>query len=89
MNILITICARGGSKGVPKKNMAVLAGKPLIEYTFEQAVKSSLIRCYHSFLRFPYFLFWYMFSGTTFRVQKSSCSLQVTPLKSCLSKPLL
>lgn len=33
MNILGTICARGGSKGVPNKNIRNLAGKPLIYYT--------------------------------------------------------
>ncbi|MFT6746194.1 MAG: CMP-N,N'-diacetyllegionaminic acid synthase [Glaciecola sp.] len=39
MNILITICARGGSKGIPGKNIKVLAGKPLIEYTVKVANK--------------------------------------------------
>ena len=33
MNILITICARGGSKGIPGKNIKPLNGKPLIFYT--------------------------------------------------------
>jgi len=37
MNILITICARGGSKGIPGKNIKPVAGKPLIAYTIEQA----------------------------------------------------
>jgi CMP-N,N'-diacetyllegionaminic acid synthase len=37
MNILITICARGGSKAVPLKNIKNLCGKPLIGYTIEQA----------------------------------------------------
>lgn len=36
-NILITICARGGSKGVPGKNVRLLNGKTLITYTLEQA----------------------------------------------------
>jgi len=35
MKILGTICARGGSKGVPNKNIRELAGKPLIAYTIE------------------------------------------------------
>lgn len=39
MNILITICARGGSKGVKDKNIRLLAGKPLIAYTLEVAKK--------------------------------------------------
>ena len=38
MKILCTICARGGSKGVPNKNIRELAGKPLIAYTIEQAL---------------------------------------------------
>jgi CMP-N,N'-diacetyllegionaminic acid synthase len=37
MKILITICARGGSKGVPGKNIKLLAGKPLIAYSIEKA----------------------------------------------------
>lgn len=34
--LLITICARGGSKGVKNKNIRDLAGKPLIYYTIKQ-----------------------------------------------------
>ena len=40
MNILITICARGGSKGIPGKNIKMLNGKPLIYYTIQSAKKS-------------------------------------------------
>jgi CMP-N-acetylneuraminic acid synthetase len=36
-HILITICARGGSKGIPGKNTKLLNGKPLIEYTLQVA----------------------------------------------------
>lgn len=36
-DILITICARGGSKGVPGKNIRNVNGKPLIAYTIECA----------------------------------------------------
>lgn len=39
MKILITICARGGSKGIPGKNIRLLNGKPLIGYTIETAQK--------------------------------------------------
>ncbi len=39
MNILITICARGGSKGIPGKNIKILGGKPLIAYTIDTANK--------------------------------------------------
>ena len=38
-NILITICARGGSKGVKGKNVRLLNGKPLIYYTINQALE--------------------------------------------------
>ena len=37
MNILVTICARGGSKSIPRKNIKVIAGKPLIEYSISVA----------------------------------------------------
>lgn len=37
MNILITICARGGSKGIPGKNIKALNGRPLIAYTIDVA----------------------------------------------------
>ena len=37
--LLITICARGGSKGIPGKNIKSIAGKPLIAYTIETAQK--------------------------------------------------
>ena len=36
-NILLTVCARGGSKGIPGKNIKTIAGKPLIEYTITVA----------------------------------------------------
>lgn len=36
-NILITICARGGSKGIPGKNIKPIAGQPLIGYTINLA----------------------------------------------------
>lgn len=35
---IATICARGGSKGLPGKNLRPLAGKPLIVHTIEQAL---------------------------------------------------
>jgi len=37
MKTLITICARGGSKGIPGKNIKQLNGKPLIYYTIQVA----------------------------------------------------
>lgn len=36
-SILITICARGGSKGIPGKNIRPLNGRPLLEYTLDAA----------------------------------------------------
>ena len=39
MNPLVVIPARGGSKGVPGKNIKLLNGKPLINYTIEAAQK--------------------------------------------------
>lgn len=42
MNVLVTICARGGSKGIPGKNIKVLNGKPLIWYSLNTAAKFSV-----------------------------------------------
>ena len=42
MSILCTICMRGGSKGVPNKNLRILNGKPLMAHTIEQALESGL-----------------------------------------------
>ena len=38
--ILVVIPARGGSKGIPKKNIRLMNGKPLINYSIETALKS-------------------------------------------------
>ncbi len=43
MNVLAVIPARGGSKSLPRKNIRLLAGKPLISYSIEVARASSLI----------------------------------------------
>jgi CMP-N,N'-diacetyllegionaminic acid synthase len=40
-NVLTLITARGGSKSVPKKNVRVVAGKPLIAWTIEAAISCS------------------------------------------------
>jgi CMP-N-acetylneuraminic acid synthetase len=37
MKILLTICARGGSKGIPGKNIKPLNGRPLLDYTIQAA----------------------------------------------------
>ncbi len=41
--ILAVITARGGSKGIPGKNIKSLGGKPLLAYTIEVALASKLI----------------------------------------------
>lgn len=38
MSTIATICARGGSTGLPGKNLRPLLGKPLIVHTIEQAL---------------------------------------------------
>jgi CMP-N,N'-diacetyllegionaminic acid synthase len=43
MNILAIIPARGGSKGIPGKNIKLLAEKPLIVYSIEAAIKSKYV----------------------------------------------
>ena len=42
-NVLAVVTARGGSKGIPGKNIKLLGGKPLIAYTIETAKKSRLL----------------------------------------------
>jgi CMP-N-acetylneuraminic acid synthetase len=42
-NVVAIIPARGGSKGLPRKNVRLLAGKPLIGYTIEVAKQCPLI----------------------------------------------
>lgn len=41
--ILAVIPARGGSKGIPRKNIRLLAGKPLIAYSIEATLRSKYI----------------------------------------------
>lgn len=40
--IICSICARGGSKGVPNKNMRMINGYPLIYFTIKQAIDSKI-----------------------------------------------
>jgi CMP-N,N'-diacetyllegionaminic acid synthase len=40
MRVLGLIAARGGSKGLPRKNIRLLCGKPLLEYTAESALSA-------------------------------------------------
>ena len=41
MNILVVIPARGGSKGIPRKNLRLLGGKPLLFYSINNALNSN------------------------------------------------
>jgi N-acylneuraminate cytidylyltransferase len=42
MNNLAIIPARGGSKRIPRKNIKLFLGKPIIAYSIESAIKSGL-----------------------------------------------
>lgn len=44
MNIIAIIPARGGSKGIPRKNIIDFCGKPLLAWTIENALGSSYIK---------------------------------------------
>ena len=41
MRTLAVVPARGGSKGVPRKNISLVNGKPLLSYTAEAALRAS------------------------------------------------
>ena len=43
MEVLAIIPARGGSKRVPRKNVKLLAGKPLVAYSIETGIQSKYI----------------------------------------------
>ena len=43
LRVLGLVPARGGSKGVPRKNIKLLAGKPLLAYTAEAALAARLL----------------------------------------------
>ena len=42
MKPICLICARGGSKGVPNKNIRIIHKKPLIAHTIEKAINSKI-----------------------------------------------
>jgi len=46
MKILGVTLARGGSKGIPRKNIADINGKPLLQYTVDEVKKSKYIDYY-------------------------------------------
>ena len=41
--VLAIIPARGGSKGIPRKNVKAISGKPMIQYTIEAAKECEYI----------------------------------------------
>ena len=43
MNVLVIIPARGGSKGIPRKNVRLLNGQPLISYAIRNALNSKYV----------------------------------------------
>ncbi len=43
MKALAVICARGGSKGLPRKNVLDLGGKPVVAWSVEAAQQSKLL----------------------------------------------
>ena len=42
MKIVSVILARGGSKGIPNKNIISINGKPLLSYTINASKKSNI-----------------------------------------------
>jgi len=42
LNRIAVVCARGGSKRVPRKNLLNLLGKPLLYYTINESIESFL-----------------------------------------------
>ena len=43
LTTLAVITARGGSKGIPQKNLSTILGKPLIAYTIEAALQTKTL----------------------------------------------
>ena len=42
MRPICLICARGGSRGIPNKNIRIIDKKPLIAHTIEKAINSKI-----------------------------------------------
>lgn len=43
MSVLLVIPARGGSKGIPRKNLQPIAERPLISYAIEHALAATMV----------------------------------------------
>ena len=41
-DVICLICCRGGSKGIPEKNIKEFCGKPLLGWTLEHAQKANV-----------------------------------------------
>tara|TARA_B100001989_G_scaffold166861_1_gene120115 strand:- start:122 stop:286 length:165 start_codon:yes stop_codon:yes gene_type:complete len=48
-NLLALIPARGGSKGIPRKNIKLFCSEPLIKWTIEAAKKSKYKQDYRKY----------------------------------------
>ena len=42
MKVVALICCRGGSKGIPGKNIKMFSGKPLLQWVIDSAKKSKV-----------------------------------------------
>jgi len=56
MHIAGLILARGGSKSIPLKNLALVGGKPLLVWALEAMIRSQGTVLYRSFLKAPAFV---------------------------------
>lgn len=43
MSVLLVIPARRGSKSIPRKNLQLVAGRPLISYAMEHALATTTV----------------------------------------------
>ncbi len=84
MEILAIIPARGGSKGIPKKNMVDLCGQPLLKYTFDAAKKSRLITRTVLSTDDPEFAAYGRENGIEVSMRPSELASDSTPMKDVL-----
>jgi len=47
MKKIVIIPARGGSKRIPKKNIKIFYGKPIVSYSLDASLKSNIFDCIH------------------------------------------
>lgn len=70
MRRLCSICARGGSKGVPSKNVRPMLGRPLVAHSVEQALATGLFDEIAISSDSPAILDAAMAAGATLRVER-------------------